>query len=243
MNYGVILASGSGTRMKIINVPKQYYEIDEKPIIIYTLESLLNSNLFDSIYIAINKEYYDLVSNYLSKFISMNSLDKIKVVFGGKERIDTIHNVVNEISKNKINSNDVIVIHDAVRPLVTEKILKDSVDNARKYGAVVATVPVSDTMLMSDSGDYVDSIPERKTLYKGQAPDSFNLEKFIELESKLTDEQKSKIVGTSQICTMNNYPIKMIEGDEINFKVTTDSDLVMLKNIILSRKKNKYEKK
>ena len=237
MNYGVILASGSGTRMKNINIPKQYYEIDGKPIIIYTLESMLNSDLFDNIYIAINKDYYELVSDYLVKFISSEEIEKIKIVFGGKERIDTIHNVISEIAKNNITKDDVIVIHDAVRPLVTNKILEDSVNSARKYGAVVAAVPVSDTMLMSNNGDYVDSIPNRSLLYKGQAPDSFNLEKFIELENNLTDEQKSMIVGTSQICTMNNYPIKMILGDEINFKITTDSDLVMMKNIILSRKK------
>lgn len=235
MNYGVILASGGGTRIKSIDVPKQYYEIKGVPIIIYTLRSMLAANLFDYIYIVINKDYSLLLDGYLKKFISDEYSSKIKVVYGGKERIDSIHNVINEISKNEIDVDDVVVIHDAVRPFVTKKILEDSVLGARKYGATVATVPAADTMLVSKVGDYVDEIPNRKFLYKGQAPDSFNIKKLIELESNLTDEQKSIITGTSQICTMNNYPIKMIPGDEINFKITLDSDLELAKSIISCR--------
>ena len=236
MNYGVILASGGGTRMKSIDIPKQYYEINNKPIIIYTLERLLHTNIFNVIYIAINEKYMELMTNYLNKFIDVSDLNKIKIVYGGKERIDTIHNVIKEISKNDINDDDVIVIHDAVRPFVTDKILIDSVTEARKHGATVATVPASDTMLVSAAGEYVDNIPKRSTIFKGQAPDSFNLKVFIELENKLTAEEKESITGTSQICTMNNYPIKMIAGDDINFKITTDADLEIAKSLIYNRK-------
>lgn len=234
MNYGVILAGGKGTRIKKINIPKQYYEINGIPIIIYTLRKMLSIKAFDYIYIAIDNDYYGVVNNYLNKFIDKNSLKKIKIVTGGKERIDTIHNVIEEIKKNDISDNDVIVIHDAVRPFVTERILKDSIEGARKYGACVASVKVSDTMLISTSGEYVEKIPDRNSIYKGQSPDSFNLKKFIELETNLTEEEKKIIVGTSQICTMNNYPIRMIEGDNINFKITSDSDIDLAENIILS---------
>ena len=237
MNYGVILASCGGNRVKSIDIPKQYYEIEGIPIFIYTLKRMLESNLFDVIYIAIKEEYLDKVSNYIKKFISDDS--KIKIVFGGKERIDTIHNVISEISKNEINDDDVIVIHDAVRPFVTDKILSDSIHYSRIYGATVAAVPASDTMLISSDGERVESIPKRSLLYKGQAPDSFNLKTFIELENKLTDEQKALITGTSQICTMNNYPIRMIPGDEINFKITTDSDLEIVRDIIINSKEGR----
>ena len=195
---------------------------------------MLEGNLFDVIYLAIKEDYLDLVNNYLKKYIDNNK--KIRIVFGGKERIDTIHNVIDEISKNDIDDDDVIVIHDAVRPFVTDKILSDSIHYARLYGATVAAVPASDTMLISSDGENVETIPKRSLLYKGQAPDSFKLKKIIELESKLTDEQKRIITGTSQICTMNDYPIRMIPGDEINFKITTDSDLLMAVRIIESIK-------
>ena len=130
LNYGVILASGSGTRMKNIDIPKQYFEIDNKPIIMYTLDSMLSSNMFDKIYIAIQKEYEELLNNLLNKYVSLDNINKIKIVYGGKERIDTIHNVIDSISLNNISDDDVVVIHDAVRPFVTKRILVSSVSIA-----------------------------------------------------------------------------------------------------------------
>ena len=198
---------------------------------------MLSSNLFDKIYIAIQKEYEELLNNYLNKYISSDNMNIIKIVYGGKERIDTIHNVIDSISLNNISDDDIVVIHDAVRPFVTKKILEDSINGARKYGAVVAGIPAEDTMLISGDGVNVDEIPNRKLLYKGQAPDSFRLNTLIELESKLTDDIKKRITGTSQICIFNGYPIRMIMGDAINFKITTDGDLDMARGIVLSRKK------
>ena len=237
MNYAVILASGKGSRMKNIDIPKQYYEIDGIPIIIYTLNKFINSRLFDAIYIAINECYEEMVNELLCKFVDLECRKKIKIVFGGKERIDSIHNVIEEIKKEKINDDDVIVIHDGVRPFVTNKILVDSINGAREYGATVAVVPVADTMLVSKNFDYVDSIPKRSEIYKGQSPDSFNLKLFVELENKLSDEQKKIITGTSQVCTLNNHPIKMINGDEVNFKITNDFDLMVAKSIVDNEKK------
>lgn len=238
MNYGVLLAGGSGTRIKSINISKQYFEIDNIPIIIYTLNRLLDVKKFDYIYIAVANGYVNYMNTLLDKYVSEAERQCITVLEGGKERIDSLHNVIKKIIElNAVNDDDVIVVHDAVRPFVSAKILENSIDGARKYGATVAAVPVSDTMLNSAEGEFVDYIPKRKELYKGQAPDSFRLKTLIELENNLTEEQKKQITGSSQICTMNNYPIKMIAGDDINFKITTDADLEMAKVLILSRKK------
>lgn len=242
MNYGVILASGNGTRVKSINIPKQYFEIENKPIIIYTLENMLRSNLFDYIYVAINEKYENIVLNYINKFIKEEDFSKIKIIYGGKERIDTIHNVMEEINKNEIHDDDVIVLHDAVRPFVTKKILEDSVDGARKYGATVAVLPAIDTMIFSEDGIVSNSIPNRNFLYRGQAPDSFRVKTFVDLENNLTDSQRKKITGTSQLCTMNDFLIHLIEGDEINFKITTDFDLVVAKQIIREKNNEKVRK-
>lgn len=235
MNYGVILAGGSGSRMKGIDIPKQYYEINGKPIIIYTLKTFIDIECFDYIYIAVNDEYIQYVNSILEKFIDKENISKITIVNGGIERIDSIHNVIEAIDENNINDDDIIVIHDAVRPFISKKIILDNIECAKKYGATVTSVPVNDTILLSTDGDYVDRIPIRKTLFHGQSPDSFNLKTFIELESKLTDEQKEIITGTSQVCTLNDYPIKMIEGDTANFKITTDADLDLAEYIILKK--------
>ena len=235
MNYAVILAGGTGSRMKSIDVPKQYHEINGIPVIIYTLKTFIELECFDYIYIAINPNFTDFMNSIMKKYFNKEDISIITLINGGKERIDSIHNVIKSIEMKEINDDDIIVIHDAVRPFVSKKIILDNIECAKKFGATVTSVPVNDTILLSTDGDYVDRIPIRKTLFHGQSPDSFNLKTFIELENKLTSEQKEIITGTSQVCTLNNYPIKMVDGDTANFKITTDADLDLAEHIILKK--------
>ena len=229
MNYGVILASGKGTRVKDnINIPKQFRELNGIPIIVYTIRKFLDTSSFDYIFIAVSEEYFKSIKQIIDKYFDEEESKKIVVTMGGKERIDSIINVINRIEKvNVIGEDDVVVIHDAVRPFVSNKILLDNINNARKYGAVVTSTPVTDTLLISSSGNVVDEIPKRSLYYKGQSPDSFKLRLFIDLLSKLSNEDKSIMTGTSQVCTLNDYPIYMVEGDELNFKITTSSDFII----------------
>lgn len=242
MNYGAILASGKGTRMKNKDsIPKQFIEINKVPTIIYTIKNMLKIKKFDYLYIAVPEEYIEYTNDIIDKYIKKQNTDNIIVISGGKERMDSIDNIINKIQNDQeIRDDDIIVIHDGVRPFVTKKILNDSIEAARQYGAVVAAVPVSDTLLISNEGKIVDEIPQRNLYYKGQAPDSFNLKIFIELLKKLSEEERKKITGTSQVCTLNNYPIHIIEGDEINFKITTASDLIIAKNIVKGGEKNDF---
>jgi len=236
MNYGVILASGKGTRIKDeCDIPKQFRCINGIPVVIYPIRSMLDIKRFDAIFVAVPEDYVEYMNNLVNSYFDDKEIEKVIVISGGKERMDSINNVIDSISKNNIGDEDVVVIHDGVRPFVTEKIILDNIEGARKFGATVTSVPVNDTILLSTDGDYVDRIPIRKTLFNGQSPDSFNLKTFIELENKLTPEQKEIITGTSQVCTLNNYPIKMIEGDTANFKITTDSDLDLAEHIILKK--------
>lgn len=234
MIYGSLLAGGSGTRVKSANIPKQFVEINGRPIIVYTLNSMLKVKRFDRIYIACREDYID----YLKGQISENSdPSRVSVIPGGKERMDSIRCVTAAIEADYgINELDIIVIHDAVRPFVTQKILEDSIDCAAEYGACVCGLPCADTILRSEKGDIVDDIPPRGELYSGQAPDSFKLAHFIRMQNALSGEQKAVITGTSQICTMNGQDIHIIEGDAMNFKITTDSDLVIVRSLIETQK-------
>ena len=237
MIYGAILAGGVGSRIKSIDIPKQFVELDGKPVIIYTLESMLKVDRFDYIYIAAHGNYIEHTHSIVEKFIPTEQAKKVRITSGGKERLDSIRNVTDCITADHgINEDDIIVIHDAARPFVTEQILNDSIDMSAKYGATVCGLPASDTILCSDDGVKVSSIPKRSTIFQGQAPDSFLLKRFLDMQDALTDEQKAVITGTSQICTMNNHDIYLIPGDGINFKITTDSDLVIAENIVKNLK-------
>ncbi len=235
MVYAAILASGVGKRMGA-DIPKQYLEIDGLPIIAYTLRSVLSVERIGKVYVAVSAEYIDYINRLVEKHFEGYS-DKIEIVQGGKERIDTINNVTESIvGKYGVQEDDVVMFHDAVRPFVTAKILNDSIDGVLKYGAVVAGIPAVDTMLCSEDGKKVDRIPNRASIFHGQSPDSFNLKYFIELGSRLTDKQKQLLTGTSQFCTYNNEPIYLVEGDEINFKITTAEDLKRARLIVKERK-------
>ena len=229
MNYAAILAGGVGTRVNSIDYPKQFYTIDGKPVIIYTTEKLVNSSLIDLVYIAVIEDYYDYMMALLEKY---NLTEKTVLITGGKTRMDTIDKVVEAILQKNITDDDVILIHDAVRPFITNKIIEDSIEGAKKYGATVATIPATDTIVSSVDDNVVSFIPNRRELYCGQSPDTFNLKRFIEMEGNLTEEQKNLVTGTSQVCTLNGQEILMIPGDPINFKITTDFDLLIAENII-----------
>ena len=233
MNYAIILAAGFGTRIKNIDIPKQYYEINGIPIIIYTIKKFIKIGYFDYIYLTVDKDYKDLMIKLLKKHIP--GYEQIILIEGGNERIDSIHNVIKNIDVNTVNDDDIILVHDGVRPFVTDEILLESIKLTKKYGACVTSSPVNDTILQSENGEYVDNIPVRSTLFCGQSPDTFNLKKFIEMINNLTDEQKEKVTGTSDICTFYNVPIKMTKGNNLNFKITTDADLkiaeLLLKNM------------
>ena len=159
MIYGAMLAGGSGTRVKSSKIPKQFIEIGGKPIIIYTLENMLKVKRFDYIYIAVHKDYEDYMNEQVKKNIPES--EKVRIILGGKERMDTINNVTTAITKdNGLHDDDVIIIHDAVRPFVTEKILNDSIDCAAEYGACVCGLPCADTILQREESMLKTSLSE-----------------------------------------------------------------------------------
>lgn len=224
MNYVIILAAGFGTRIKGLDIPKQYYEINGIPIIMYTIKKFIDLDCFDYIYLTVDSNYKDLMTRLLKKHI--DNYEQIILVEGGKERIDSICNVIKVVEENNtIKDDDIIVVQDGVRPFVTNEIILNSIECAKEYGTCATSSPVNDTIFQSNDGDTVDNIPIRSTLFCGQSPDAFNLKKFIEMINGLSDEQKRKITGTSDICLFYNVPIKMIKGSNLNFKITTDADL------------------
>ena len=228
MNYAAILAGGVGNRMKSASIPKQFLEIAGCPIIIRTVKRIQESGLFDKIIIAAHPDWISFTEELLDKW----SVDRtsVQVIAGGAERLDTISNCIK--AAGSINDDDKILIHDAVRPFIQDKIMKDSLDALDSVPAVVAAVPATDTMLWIEEGNRVDKMPARSKLFHGQAPDSFKLKVLKESLESLTEEDRKVITGTAQICLVKGIPIHTVEGDPMNIKLTTDSDLVIAEAII-----------
>ena len=241
MIFGSILAGGTGARMDKHNIPKQFIDLCGKPVIIHTIERMLEIKEFEYLYIAIHPDYRDYLQNILKTF-NLAGNQKIIIINGGKERIDSVQNVINAVYEFNHNKNDIIVLHDAVRPFTSVKILNDCIKAAQEYGATIATIPAVDTMLVSKDGEFLNEVPDRKTILHGQAPDGFRLGVLKKAIEELTPQERSNITGTAQICCVKGYPVKVIKGDLKNIKITVEQDLILAEKIYRQEVENQCVK-
>ena len=231
MIFGAILAGGIGKRMNIADLPKQFLPLKDKPIIIHTIEKFLINNRFDKIYIGVHSDWLQHMNDIIDKY----NLDKTKlvVVSGGKDRSDTILNIISEIRNNfKGNSEDIIVTHDSVRPFVTKRIIDDNIDAAIKYGACDTVVSSADTIVGSCDDNMISDIPNRSFMYLGQTPQSFKLDLILDLYKKLTVDEKDILTDACKVCVMKSTPVKLVQGEYSNFKITTINDYIVAQAMV-----------
>ena len=226
MIYGAILAGGIGSRMNISDMPKQFLPLGDRPIIIQTLEKFLMCNRLDYIYVGVHSSWVSHMEDLLEKF-NLNN-DKIIITEGGADRNNTIINIIDKIEKEHgMHDDDIIVTHDSVRPFVTLRIIEDNIDAAIKYGACDTVVSAVDTIVVSEDGDVIHNIPNRKFMYQGQTPQSFKMNMLKGLYNDLTQEEKEILTDACKICVVRNTPVKLVEGEISNIKITTVSDYKM----------------
>ena len=223
MIFAAILAGGSGTRMHISSLPKQFLPLDEKPIIIHTVEKMLTCSKFDAIYIGIHPSWVSYMNDLLDKYDIDEEL--VKVVVGGNNRNDTVFNIISKIDEDfGTDDSNIIVTHDAVRPFVTLRIIEDNINCALKYGACDTVVPATDTIVVSQKYDLISDIPNRSFMYQGQTPQSFNIELLKKLYGALSYADKSLLTDTCKIFVLYDVPVKLVMGEISNIKITTVYD-------------------
>jgi 2-C-methyl-D-erythritol 4-phosphate cytidylyltransferase len=231
MIYAHIMAGGIGKRMGNMPLPKQFYKLGSKPIIVHTVEKFILNSQFELIIVSIPKAWIDYTEEIFEKFDVTDA--RIRIIEGGAERNDTLEKALEFIKEtNGINEDDFIVAHDAVRPFVTKRIIDDNINALKEYNAVDTVIPASDTIVRGD-GKEVTEIPVRDEMYQGQTPQSFNILKFIESYSKLSDEQKVILSDSAKIVLLSGENVGMVDGDLSNMKITTPYDL-RIANAILS---------
>ena len=157
MIFGAILAGGTGSRMGLTNMPKQFLELGDKPIIIHTLQKFLLNLKFDVIYLGIHENWTGYMEDLIEKYIADEENKKrIKIISGGIDRNSTIMNIVEDIEENyTLNSEDVIVTHDAVRPFITSRILEENIEMSLQYGACDTVIPAIDTIVVSENNKII----------------------------------------------------------------------------------------
>ena len=221
------MAGGTGTRMGH-KLPKQYIEVKGKPVIHYTLVPMLKSHLFTEVIICAEAEWHQFILDHLPE---INPQIKIEFSKPGETRQFTVFNALKLIHE-KYPDCDVVVIHDAARPLASEDLLARCLESLKGVDGVLPVIKVKDTIYQSCDGRHVDSLLDRSALYAGQSPEAFRFPQYYKAHIDSTKEELLKINGSSELALIKGLTVDMIEGEENNFKITTPEDLERFKQIL-----------
>lgn len=235
MNIAVIFAGGVGKRMKNPELPKQFIEINDTPIIIHTLKKFQNNNFIDAIIVVVLKDYIE----YTQKLISKYDLDKVvKIVEGGKTGQESIYQgllAAKDIAKN--SNNPIVLIHDGVRPIIESDLIKRSVESVREYGSAISCVPSKETIIQINAKNNVRKTIDRSKIWLARAPQSFYLEDILKAHKKAIRKNDFSVIDS---CTMmekySDKKLHIIETCPENLKVTTPEDLYIIKGLLSSEK-------
>lgn len=234
MVYAAVLAGGSGLRMGG-SLPKQFLEVASRPIIIRSIDAFIKSGSVDKIFVAVSEDYYDYTADLVKKYI--NNFE-VELVVGGKNRNETLLNVLREIEKSGMAAEDVILTHDAVRPFIDKRIIDENIKAALEYGACNTVISAVDTILKSSDGKFIESVPVRSEIFHAQTPQSFRVNKLFDLYKNMSAEEMEKFTDACSVFVENGDNVFMVEGDRNNIKLTYPEDMEKAENIIRCREAN-----
>ena len=222
-NVVLIVAGGKGKRMGA-KVSKQFIEIEEKPILYYTLLRFEKCKNIDSIVLVLPKEEIEFSRENI---IERYSFKKVKrIVSGGKERQDSVYNGL-----RAIEHCNVVLIHDGARPFVEDRIIEEGIEWAEKYGAAACGVKPKDTIKVIDSCGFSDHTLNREELFCVQTPQCFRYDTILKAHEYIKD--KGLIVtDDTRAVELIGHKVFLYEGSYENIKITTPEDLVFAENLI-----------
>lgn len=232
----IIFAGGTGQRFGS-QIPKQFVNIYGNNIIIHTLNVFQNHNEIDEIYIGCIEDWIP----YLNKLIKINNINKVKNILpGGISGQDTIYKILKEARKEN-NDEDIVLIHDGVRPIVTDEEISENIKCVIENGSAITCIPFAETPVYSENGKVIDKTLDRNKIYRGVAPQSFRLGHIISAHEKIRENDinyeknynGSTIVDSASLVKAAfNEDCHIIKGNPNNMKVTTTGDYFSLLGIL-----------
>ena len=224
--FAAILAGGVGTRMQSAEKPKQFLEVGGKPIIIHTIEKFISIENFTKILVLTPEDWVDYTRDLIENYMGTDS--GVLVLPGGADRNETLMCALSYIEEHyKVDADTILVTHDAVRPFVTERIIRENMEAAGLYGACGTAIPATDTIVQSRDGKYMNSIPDRSCMYQQQTPQSFRVTLLKETYALLNEEERKSLTDACKILVLKGVPVYMVMGDPCNIKITYPEDLLL----------------
>lgn len=235
MNAAIILAGGSGQRMGL-DIPKQFINVYDKPVIVYTLEGFQKHPMIDVIEVVCIDGWHDVLWAYAKQY----GVSKLKwVVSGGETGQESIRNGVFNL-EGKLEEDDVVVIHDGIRPLIDETVLSDVISKCRQYGNAVSSLPYNEQIFVADDEYSTVKYIPRETLRRVSTPQAYKFKKLL-WGYKKAFEEKIGIYGSAYTNTMMvelGERLFFAAGSDKNIKLTTKDDLELFKAYLKSEKDN-----
>lgn len=230
--FAAILAGGCGSRMGNSNKPKQYFMLGDKPIISHTIDKFALFDTFEKILVLTPDVWQNQTHDIIEKYSGALS-NKIEVLQGGLSRNDTILNACNYIIDNYPDSRDAIIVtHDAVRPFINYRIIRQNIDAVIAHGACDTVIPASDTIVESRDGKSISKIPLRKNIYQGQTPQSFIVSELKDILTSLTQEERDLCTDACKAYLLRERSVAIVQGDVTNIKITYPTDMLLAKALL-----------
>lgn len=224
MNIAVIFAGGSGLRMHTKSRPKQFLDLNGKPIIIYTLELFDNHPQIDAIVVACIENWIPFLEKQLRKF---EITKVIKVVPGGETGQQSIYNAL-FAAENAGTDDSIVLIHDGVRPLITEQTITDNINKVKQSGSCITCIPATETLVVRQTDGSLE-IPSRADSLIARAPQSFFLKDIIATHRRALAEGRNDFIDSCTMMSQYGYKLGTIIGPMENIKITTPTDFFVLR--------------
>ncbi|MBE5866936.1 MAG: 2-C-methyl-D-erythritol 4-phosphate cytidylyltransferase [Lachnospiraceae bacterium] len=234
MTVALLTAAGTGTRMGQ-NVPKQFIHVDEKPIIIYTMEAFQKHPNIDYIIVVTLPAWIEVLEAYARQF----NITKLKwIVAGGETGQESIYKGLLALEK-ELKPDDLVMVHDGNRCMVSDEIISNSIATFHTHGSAVAAIPCVEAVFRSDDNGVSSNISiPREQLYRTQTPHTYTLEKLIWAHEEANKRGITNSVASCTLMQALGEKIYFSKGSEENLKITTKDDLTIFKALLDSKKES-----
>lgn len=231
MNIALIIAGGNGQRMNQ-DIPKQFININDKPVIIYTLQAFQKHPDIDAIAVVCLDGWKKILSAYAKQF----NIDKLRWIFnGGENGQSSIRNGIFGLEEH-CNESDIVLIHDAVRPMVSQEIISDCIAKCTKFGSAIVAIPCTEAILESPNKTYSNKIISRDILQRTQTPQAFPISKLSWAHREALKRGITNSVATCTLMIELGETVYFSSGSEKNIKLTTTDDIEIFKALLQSCK-------
>jgi len=231
-NIALIIAGGIGLRMGQ-DIPKQFLSVNDKPIVIYTLEAFQNHPGIDAIEVVCLDGWHDVLKAYAKQF-GITKLEKI--VSGGQNGQDSIRNGVFDIFERYNSDDDIVLIHDAIRPMVSASIITDNIRVCREYGNAITVIPCTAAMLKTYDAISSNDQVARDNLKITQTPQGFFIKDIVNTHKEALEVGITNSVASCTLYIELGKKLYMSQGSEKNLKITTTEDIEIFKALLLAKK-------